>query len=124
MQPNCSSIPRTLSNHAIDEPNEEVRSYMLLYDTLSPVARDLHLLSPPFHPFPLVPMLCAADEDNIIPIMCGALTQRSHLRCDYPVVGIVYPARGSIGRILLGWSDDSSEVCNSEPLRGRSVLTP
>ena len=70
-----------------------------------------HLLPTPFYPAPLVPLLCAADEDDILPLMCAALHQRHALGLDTPVVGLLLPRDSGVRarcEVLLGWMELSS----------------
>ncbi|PIL34276.1 hypothetical protein GSI_03051 [Ganoderma sinense ZZ0214-1] len=75
-----------------------------LYEDLSSAALELHLFPSPFHPQPLVPLLCVGDEQNIVPLMCSTLHQcRALGRADVPVVGILLPGSGSTCEVLFGW---------------------
>ena len=77
-----------------------------LYDTMSSHAIEHHILPFPFYPKPLVPVLCVADEWNIVPLMCSALHQRRMLALDVPVVGVLL-SRTSPPRceVLFGWME-------------------
>ncbi len=70
----------------------------------------LHLLATPLHPLPLVPILCVADEHNIVALMVSAVFQRQALGLDLPVIGILYPTTGSIISVLVAWRDDTTPV--------------
>ncbi|TBU44894.1 hypothetical protein BD309DRAFT_761408 [Dichomitus squalens] len=75
-----------------------------LYDDLcSSSDVELHLFPSPFHPRPLAPLLCVADESDLIPLMCSALHQRRALGLDASVVGILLPRTGSTCEVLFGW---------------------
>ena len=85
-----------------------------LYSAVTPQELQHHFLPTPFYPAPLVPLLCAADEDDILPLMCSALHQRHALGLDTPVVGLLLPRDSGVGarcEIMLGWMELS-------PLRG------
>ncbi|KAI0695682.1 hypothetical protein C8T65DRAFT_664933 [Cerioporus squamosus] len=79
-----------------------------LYDSLPSNYVHLHLLATPFHPLPLVPILCVADEQNIIALMISAVSQRKALGMNLPVIGILYPTSGSVFSVLVAWRDDST----------------
>ncbi|KAI1787514.1 hypothetical protein LXA43DRAFT_709064 [Ganoderma leucocontextum] len=86
-----------------------------LYEDLAPSALELHLFPSPFHPKPLVPLLCAGDERNVVPLMCSVLHQRRALgRPDVPAVGILLPRSGSTCEVLFGWME-------REPRSGRTL---
>lgn len=86
-----------------------------LYDDVHPSSVELHLFPSPFHPKPLVPLLCVADERNIIPIVCSTLHQRRALGRDAPVVGILLPKSGSTCEVLFAWMEQ-------EPRPGRTLV--
>ncbi|KAI0739469.1 hypothetical protein C8Q80DRAFT_184209 [Daedaleopsis nitida] len=79
------------------------------YDEAPAHILQYHLLPTPFYPVPLGPLLCVADGQNIIPLMCAALHQRRALGlCNSPVVGILLPhAEEGAARceVMFGWME-------------------
>ena len=77
-----------------------------LYDNMPSYTLQHHILPSPFYPKPLFPVLCVADEWNIVPLMCSALHQRRMLALDVPVVGVLL-SRTSPPRceVLFGWME-------------------
>lgn len=51
----------------------------------------------------IIPVLCVADEDNIISLIASALHQRHVLRINDPVIGFSLTAGSCIARLVLGW---------------------
>ncbi|KAI0695686.1 hypothetical protein C8T65DRAFT_743897 [Cerioporus squamosus] len=75
-----------------------------VYDAMPLHILQQHILPSPFYPSPLVPLLCVANEGNIVPLMCSALYQRRVLALDVPVVGILLPRSGPLRcELLFGW---------------------
>ena len=89
-----------------DRTTENTLPYML-YDSLPPAYAHLHVTASPFHPVPLVPILCVADEHNIVPLLVSAVSQRTALGLDVPVIGILHSTSGSTVSILVAWRDIS-----------------
>lgn len=89
-----------------------------LFDSTSTHALQKHILPSPFYPRPLVPLLCVADEGEIVPLMCSALHQRHALGLDdLPVVGLLIPRLGgnsSSCEVLFGWME--RQVCRGHTL--------
>ena len=82
-----------------------------LYSAVTPRELQHHLLPTPFYPAPLVPLLLAADEDDILPLMCAALHQRHALGLDTPIVGLLLPRDSGVSarcEFLLSWMELSS----------------
>ncbi|RPD56774.1 hypothetical protein L227DRAFT_602770 [Lentinus tigrinus ALCF2SS1-6] len=74
-----------------------------------------HLTPSTFHPSPLVPVLCIADEVNIVPLLSSALLQRRELEIIEPVVGILLPAIGSECQVLFGWMEENTDGIHALP---------
>ena len=69
-----------------------------------------HLLANPFHPVPLIPILCVADDNNITPLLRSAVAQKHALGHRLPIVGVRFPSSGPpICQVLLAWSDSSTD---------------
>ncbi|RPD58269.1 hypothetical protein L227DRAFT_192463 [Lentinus tigrinus ALCF2SS1-6] len=75
-----------------------------------------HLTPSTFHPSPLVPVLCLADEVNIVPLLSSALLQRRELEIIEPVVGILLPTSGSKCQVLFGWMEENTDDMHALPL--------
>jgi hypothetical protein len=60
--------------------------------------------------YAVLPLLCVADEENIISLLSSALYQRRVWGIKEPVVGVVFSRIGTIGRVVLGWLDPESTV--------------
>ncbi|RPD58262.1 hypothetical protein L227DRAFT_654949 [Lentinus tigrinus ALCF2SS1-6] len=74
-----------------------------------------HLTPSTFHPSPLVPVLCVADEVNIVPLLSSALLQRRELEIMEPVVGILLPTSGSKCQVLFGWMEENTDDMHALP---------
>ncbi|KAI1787520.1 hypothetical protein LXA43DRAFT_1098239 [Ganoderma leucocontextum] len=85
-----------------------------LYTMLSTTAQ-AHLLSSPLHPVPLIPVVCVADHENIIPLLCSALHQRKVLgHQDFPVLGLFrHPQDSDVFQVVIGWLEESSAEATS-----------
>ncbi|RDX39537.1 hypothetical protein OH76DRAFT_719289 [Lentinus brumalis] len=90
-----------------DRTTENTLPYRL-YDSLPSEYAHLHLSASPFHPVPLVPIFCVADEHNIVPLLVSAIAQRAALGLELPVIGIMYPTVGSTFSVLVAWRDIST----------------
>jgi hypothetical protein len=71
--------------------------------------------------YAIAPLLCVADEENIISLLSSVLYQRRVWGINEPVVGVVFSSTGTIGRVVLGWLDldctvDFNLVCNPSHL--------
>ena len=96
-----------------------------LYEHTTPTVLQRHLLPTPFHPLPLAPLLCVADEDNILPLMCSALHQRHALGLAAPVVGILLHrdlSENARCEVLFGWIERYPR--DGYELVGTSLYTP
>ncbi|KAI0349503.1 hypothetical protein OH77DRAFT_1594191 [Trametes cingulata] len=71
--------------------------------TSSDYAAQRHLLHTALDPVPLIPLLCIADEADIVPLMCSSLYQRRTVGVDTPVLGVAYSPENQVFRVLLGW---------------------
>lgn len=59
----------------------------------------------------VLPVICVADSDNIIPLLTSVLYQRRVWGIAEPAVGMLFAESGTIGRVILGWLDsDSSDA--------------
>jgi hypothetical protein len=59
----------------------------------------------------VLPAICVADSDNIIPLLTSVLYQRRVWGIAEPAVGMLFAESGTIGRVILGWLDsDSSDA--------------
>ncbi|TFK86009.1 hypothetical protein K466DRAFT_168040 [Polyporus arcularius HHB13444] len=105
-----NDAPITYDNDADDCDTSYPTFPSQLYDSLPPHYVHLHVLATPLHPLPLVPILCVADEHNIVALMVSAVFQRQALGLDLPVIGILYPTTGSIISVLVAWRDDTTPV--------------
>ncbi|KAI0808037.1 hypothetical protein C8Q74DRAFT_109342 [Fomes fomentarius] len=89
------------------------------FDSTSTHALQRHILPSPFYPRPLVPLLCVADEGEIVPLMCSALHQRHALGLDdSPIVGLLIPRLGGNGsscEVLFGWIERQVQVGHTLP---------
>lgn len=90
----------------------DLKPYVVERDTeLSPNSSDTASLSTcPFSsPSSLMILVCAADEDTIIPAMAAAMDHNSTvLHCQGIIVtGIAYSTANETCRIFVGWEDDS-----------------
>ncbi|KAI0631579.1 hypothetical protein C8Q77DRAFT_1127728 [Trametes polyzona] len=52
---------------------------------------------------PLLPVICIADENNLVPLVLAALHQRLVLCYEVPVVGIMYSAATEACQVMIGW---------------------
>ena len=55
-----------------------------------------------------VPLLCVADEGNIVPLITSTLYQRHVLSLREPVVGLMIAPFGWVVDVLIGWLSDLS----------------
>ncbi|KAI0740448.1 hypothetical protein C8Q76DRAFT_707850 [Earliella scabrosa] len=108
--PSCQGSPRSSSSASDEAPLQLCTLQRTLYDDTSALALQQHLLPSPFYERPLAPLLCVADERDIVQLMCSALHQRHALGLDdMPVVGILAPraqtsTRGrALCEVLFGW---------------------
>jgi hypothetical protein len=60
--------------------------------------------------YAIVPLLCVADEENIISLLSSVLYQRHVWGINEPVVGVVFSRTGTVGRVVLGWLDPECTV--------------
>ncbi|RPD58272.1 hypothetical protein L227DRAFT_192502 [Lentinus tigrinus ALCF2SS1-6] len=74
-----------------------------------------HVLST-CHPHPLIPVLCVADELNLLPLMTSTLYQRRALNLEVPVVGILLPRSSTTCKVLFGWVEDIPGPTHALPL--------
>ncbi len=102
-----SATGRARCSFRADRTTENTLPYRL-YDSLPSEYAHLHLSASPFHPVPLVPIFCVADEHNIVPLMGSAIAQRAALGLELPVIGIMYPTVGSTFSVLVAWRDIST----------------
>ncbi|THH14417.1 hypothetical protein EW146_g5906 [Bondarzewia mesenterica] len=58
--------------------------------------------------FAILPIICVADEENIISLLTSVLYQRQVWGIDEPVVGLVLSKHGVVGQLFLGWLDLTS----------------
>ena len=113
-----------------DRPTLNTIPYRL-YEQLPRHMSRLHLLVPPFHPNPRLPVVCLADrKETLMPLLCAALQQRQALGFDYSVVGILMPSAASEESlhcdIYIGWVDWVDGAVSSvscDPLRLSNDLT-
>lgn len=61
-------------------------------------------------PSVLFPVLCAASEDDIVPLVASSAYQRWTWGIDLPIVGLEISNHGSIARVYIGWVDPSSDL--------------
>ncbi|RPD58247.1 hypothetical protein L227DRAFT_191969 [Lentinus tigrinus ALCF2SS1-6] len=74
-----------------------------------------HVLST-CHPHPLIPVLCVADELNLLPLMTSTLYQRRAWNLAVPVVGILLPRSSTTCKVLFGWVEGSPGPTHALPL--------
>ena len=80
------------------------------YVSMSAAQLQTHLLANPFHPDPLIPILCVADDNNISPLLRSAVAQKHALRHHLPIVAVRFPSSGPpICQVILAWSDSSTD---------------
>jgi hypothetical protein len=61
----------------------------------------------------ILPLLCVADEENVIALLSSVLYQRRVWGIDEPAVGVVFSKTGTVGRVVLGWLDlECTNDCN------------
>ena len=65
-----------------------------------------------------LPVVCAADEDEIESLVTSVVCQRFVWNIPIPVVGVSLSKTGTTARIVIGWS----EVDNSTPDASVSIL--
>ena len=66
-----------------------------------------HLVTSSFHPLPLIPILCVADDKNIRPLLRSALSQKQALGHGLPIISVRFPSSGPpICEVLLASEDD------------------
>ncbi|KAK0202211.1 hypothetical protein DFS33DRAFT_1386500 [Desarmillaria ectypa] len=53
----------------------------------------------------VLPIICIADRENIVPLICSVAYQRRVWGIDDPVVGIILPRNGFSAQVILGWID-------------------
>ncbi|KAI0363278.1 hypothetical protein BV20DRAFT_169257 [Pilatotrama ljubarskyi] len=56
---------------------------------------------------PLCPVVCFADQENIIPLLLSSLHQRRNLQCTLPIVGVMYAPDVGICQVILGYQSES-----------------
>ena len=54
----------------------------------------------------VLPVLCVADNDNILPLVTSTLYQRRILGMMNLVIGFMISAHGSTAQLILGWLED------------------
>ena len=57
----------------------------------------------------LLPIICAAAEDEIKDLVTSVLCQRFVLKIPYPVIGVSLPKGGSTAKIVIGWIEENSD---------------
>lgn len=58
----------------------------------------------------LVPVVCAATEDEIHDLLTSVLYQRYVLNMTRPIVGISLPKFGTTARIIVGWTEKMGQM--------------
>ena len=57
----------------------------------------------------LLPVLCVADSDNILPLLTSTLYQRHILGMMNLVIGFMVSPLGSTAQLILGWLEENSD---------------
>ncbi len=74
------------------------------------------LLATPLHPYPLIPIVCIADELNIGSLLRSAVFQKRAVGHDLPVIGIRHPiADYQSFQVLFAWLDYSATDSRVKP---------
>ncbi|KAI0695689.1 hypothetical protein C8T65DRAFT_698638 [Cerioporus squamosus] len=97
-----------------EDPQPECRQVAKL-TTSEDYISEQHLTPSFLHSSPLVPILCVADEENIVPLLSSALLQRRELNIVDPVVGILLPRTGSSCQVLFGWMEELADRIHALP---------
>lgn len=109
-------------DHADDATYESSRPVALpansLYEDEYTRTADRHIFPSAFYPTPLVPVICVAGEDDIIPLMVSILHQSRVVPHGLPVVGIWYCAINEVCRVFFGWTytENNSSAVSCMPI--------
>jgi hypothetical protein len=104
---NGSSIEHN-SDYTMDSTKESVATKSTTKKSMD-LPFDAHLLSGcGQHFYAVLPVICVADPDNIIPLLASVLYQRRVWNINEPAVGIVCSNTGTSCRVILGWLDQDS----------------
>jgi len=61
----------------------------------------------------LLPVVCAASEDEIEDLLTSVLCQRYILKISLPVVGVSLPRFGTTAKIVVGWTEENERDLNA-----------
>ena len=104
----------------VDTDDSDILSYTA-YVSMSAAQLQAHLVTSPFHPVPLIPILCVADEKNIMPLLRSALSQEQALGHRLPIIGVRFASSGPpICEVFLASEDDPSTEGEVLAIRRRS----
>ncbi|KAK0202174.1 hypothetical protein DFS33DRAFT_1386464 [Desarmillaria ectypa] len=62
----------------------------------------------------VLPIICIADRENIVPLIGSVAYQRRVWGIEDPVVGIIIPRNGFSAQVILGWTDRPDLSSNTE----------
>ena len=108
-EPHSASIPSSdssMQNEAMSMRDSDESNSVVSYVSSINVPFEAHVLPGHGRRFSAVlPIICVADEDNIISLLSSVLYQRHVWEIDEPVVGVVFSPTGTVGQVILGWLD-------------------
>ncbi|RDX40631.1 hypothetical protein OH76DRAFT_313372 [Lentinus brumalis] len=110
----CPQVNGVATGYVDEEPNP--LPPFELYERVSPSILEGQLLATPLHPYPLIPIVCIADELNIRSLLHSALFQKRAVGHDLPVIGIRHPtADHQSCQVLFAWLDYSATGSRVKP---------